>query len=355
MEEIFIKSISKKNIENLLDMFSELGLREHYSFSDDVTSTIDCVEDVTKLLEGSFPIKFTFSDDNTLYYTLEGQEQPVVFDEDILNSFSKSDQWLYNKLVKISSIFPNACTADVSVEQTGFYVCLIIASIFQDEFLVEFREVADNFDFKNWSPNSENGLSFSETSTSWIQLGSKSIKMVAAAAKYALVREKVKKQAPSALQLPEDTVLRLNETVNAVAQIRWNYDNVRLSPEARKLLTKLDIQLIIRKRDEEVSQRLKEDAKIYQIWRLMNLNSNVIPPTIILKFNRKCRSKSIELFKLYNDTVNAPISVEEKLITKKIDNKLKKELRRAYLNKILADQITKYHENPDGYIAPDFV
>lgn len=91
------------------------------------------------------------------------------------------------------------------------------------------------------------------------------------------------------LKLPEETVLKLNKLYRKVKAIRFEYDEVKLSPVNRETLSKLDIKIIIRDRDMEIKVAVKKDLKLYKIWGLSNLNSNIIPPTILLRLKREAR------------------------------------------------------------------
>jgi hypothetical protein len=150
-------------------------------------------------------------------------------------------------------------------------------------------------------------------------------------------------------------VLKLNKTINEVAQIRWDYENVKLAPENRKKLSKLEIKLIIKEKDDAITKRLTKDSTIYQIWRLMHLNSNMIPPHVLLKFNRESRSKTLELYYEITGDDKIPTDTDSKIKLKKVEEKFKKEVRRAYLNKMLSIEVEKYVVNPQSYVAPSFV
>ena len=67
---------------------------------------------------------------------------------------------------------------------TSLYVCLVIASVLGGSFEEEFKSVLENYDIKNWCTTNELSLSFKQLSSEWIQIGSKTIKMIAAAAKF---------------------------------------------------------------------------------------------------------------------------------------------------------------------------
>lgn len=56
-----------------------------------------------------------------------------------------------------------------------------------------------------------------------------------------------------------------------------------------------------------------------------------------------------------NRTTEQPTSNEDKIGVKKVQDKLKKEAHRAYLNKVLATESEKFIKSPDIYVAPDFV
>jgi hypothetical protein len=283
MSDFDNENVIKENLKK----FSDLQLDKHYDFNVNPTCTIGNHAEFSEFIKENSPIIFTISDDNTLYFKIDGQDVESVFDIDVTSSFSKSDQWLSDKLVTVNKIFPTISSISISEEQTSCYVCIAIASVFRDEFMNEILEVSEEYDFVKWRPLDETGISFVDLATSWVQIGSKYVKMVAAAAKYLLLREKRKKQVPSALQLPEEMVSKLNRILRDVDTIRYEYDNIKLSEEARANMSKLDVKILIRERDTEIDKILKSDTHLYQIYRLMSLNSNVIPPTILLRIKDK--------------------------------------------------------------------
>lgn len=119
------------------------------------------------------PIIFEIDFDNNLYYSIDGE--------------------INYQLFEVDSVFPNLCSVEISNEQTSFYVCTVIASVFGNDFKEDFIDVCNSYNFNAWKKNDENSENFFELSTYWIQSGSLNIKLVASAAKYALVREKKKK------------------------------------------------------------------------------------------------------------------------------------------------------------------
>jgi hypothetical protein len=50
-----------------------------------------------------------------------------------------------------------------------------------------------------------------------------------------------------------------------------------------------------------------------------------------------------------------PANREERMQVKKVEDKLKKTVRRAYLNKLFARETEKFINSPETYIAPNFV
>lgn len=355
MKNKLVDKIDEDGVRKLLDKMKDLKLAEHYDFEVAGETSINDGQQVAKFLESNRPLKFYFNESNILYYETPGMEDAKIFDVDVDKSFVKSDQWLYDKLILVSSVFPNAASAKLSNEMTSFYCCLVIASVFGEVFEEELIEISDNYSFTTWQPFVDEDMGMQDLLTSWVQIGSKYVKMVAAASKYAILREKQKKRVPSALQLPEETVLELNKTINEVSAIRFEYDAIRLSPIARDKLSKLECKVVVAERDKKIQERIERDPKIYQIWRLLNLNSNVIPPNILLKINREAKKHALEFYQEFKNTTAVPSSRDEKLEVKQVEDKLKREVRRAYLNKLFAEESAKFVVSPDTYVAPNFV
>jgi hypothetical protein len=155
--------------------------------------------------------------------------------------------------------------------------------------------------------------------------------------------------------LPEAKASELNNLYRRVDNIRYEFDEVALSSVNRATLTKLEVKMKIAERDKAIEDELKKDSSLYQIWRLSNLNSNVIPPTILLKFNRVARQEAPTQYLNMTGKESFVNSREEKLQIKVIEVELKKASRRAYLNKIFKKECERYISSPETYIAPDFV
>lgn len=352
---MYDKQLDKESIKDYLGKFKDLDLKSHYDFNDFSECLIGDVSELKRLIADNKPIKFSINDANELYYKLSDEKQEQVFDIDVEKSFSKSDVWLYDKLISVSKIFPNVASSKISDEMSSFYVCIVAASVFEGEFEEELLEVASEYDFTNWKQGNDTSLTFFDLCNEWIQLGSKYVKMVAAAAKFSIMRERRKKPIPSALQLPEDLDLELNKTIRDVEAIRFEYDYIKLSDYNKAQLTKLEIKTLIAKRDKEIEDRLTNNMIVYQVWRLLNLNSNNIPPNTLLKFNRMSRKEAGSVFMNIYNVKSLPTDQDGKIALKKVQMQLKKVSIRAYLNKLFSAEVEKLKSNPEKYVAPAFV
>lgn len=150
-------------------------------------------------------------------------------------------------------------------------------------------------------------------------------------------------------------VLELNKTIRDISLIRYEYDEVKLERAKRSNMTKLEVKVLIAERDSIIHKRITSNTKIYQVWRLMNLNSNVIPPTVLLKINREAKKSALELYKNIRISDVGPQNRDDKLAVKILEVKFKKVVRRAYLNKLFAQESAKFIQDPERYVAPNFV
>lgn len=122
-------SVSKTFIDEHLQKFSDLELDKHYSFDEEIHGSFQTQQEVQNFIESNKLLQFTIRDGNTFYYKFEDSDVEEGFDIDVEHSFSKSDSWLYDKLIRVSYVFPNALTASVSNKQTSFFICLVIALV----------------------------------------------------------------------------------------------------------------------------------------------------------------------------------------------------------------------------------
>jgi hypothetical protein len=109
INDFYDKAINNKNIEDLFEWTNDANLIEHYAY-----------DDVIKWIKSHDTVTLSFKDDNTIYYKLQDSNQEKVFDINFSNFFSKTDSWLSDKIIQISSIFSNNYNVEMSVEQTGF-------------------------------------------------------------------------------------------------------------------------------------------------------------------------------------------------------------------------------------------
>ena len=124
-------SVSKTFIDEHLQKFSDLELDKHSSFDEEINCSFQTQQEVQNFIESSKLRQVTVRDGNTFYYKFEDSDVEEVFDIDVKHSFSKSDSWLYDKLIRVSDVFPNALPASVSNKQTSFFICLVIALVFR--------------------------------------------------------------------------------------------------------------------------------------------------------------------------------------------------------------------------------
>jgi hypothetical protein len=353
-EDIGIKLNKNIIIEYLKKTKSE-DLEKHYKFEETIKLAFTDKLSLSKFLASNKPIELKLEDDQIYFKPNVEGENFEIFTIDTKESFSESDKWFYNKIIPVPSVFSNAASSDISNEMSSFYICLIISSVFSGVFEEEFLEVIDTYDFNDWTQKNITALNFDVLYSEWIQIGSKTIKMIAAAAKYSLTRESQKKLAPSALGLSEAQVLALSNLNNQVSNIRHQYDEIRLAPAERSKMSKLDIKIIIKERETAIETARKADQKIYQIWRLNNLNSNHLDPNLLRDFTITARKLAPSVFvqtigRNFDDN-----SKTDLIILKKINDKLKKEAVRASLNKLFASEGKKFSNDPKNYVAPNFV
>jgi hypothetical protein len=347
--------LNEEKIKDFLKKQKDSNLHDHYSFKESIKCNLNSSTEVVDFIKKNNPITINIKN-GELYYNVDSKmEKDELFTINTDATFSASNQWLYDKIIPVELIYPNISEARTSSEMVSFYICLIVSSVLGDEFKDELLEIVSQYDFKNWKKTSFSTLNFDELSREWIQMGSETVKMISSSAKYSISRNSRKKELPSLLDLPEEMDLKYNSLRRSISDIRYEYDRILLSPINRENLTKLQIKVLISERDLAVQKEITSDNKLHQIWRLTNLNSNIIEPTVLRSYIRSSKKESVSYFEDLNGRV-ADFSNDNDLITlKKIQNKLKKEAIRATLNKIFKEEILKFKDNPNGYIAPSFV
>jgi hypothetical protein len=347
--------LDAQKIKVFLEKQKEANLADHYSFQNSIVCNFDSANDVAAFIKSNNPINIEIKD-GELYYILDNKmEKDELFTVNTESSFSYSNVWLYDKIIHVELVYPNISEAAASSEMVSFYICLIVASVLRSEFLIEFLDVIESYDFKNWNQNDGFSLNFNELSREWVQIGSETVKMITAAAKYSISRNEKKKELPSVLDLPQDMVSAYNSLRRTISDVRYEFDAVKLSPSNREKMTSLEIKILISERDTKIQELITCNKKLHEIWRLTNLNSNVIEPGVLRGYILSSRLESLIIFEqLYGRSPD--LSNNNDLINlKKFQNKLKREAVRATLNKIFKLEVIKFKNNPEGYIAPPFV
>lgn len=330
-------------------------LIKHYKFREALHCNLSSSSEVRNFIKDNKPITMSVHDGQIYYKLSTGMEKDELFTIDTEKSFSESNTWLFTKILNIELVFPNISEAPISNEMAAFFICLVIASVLQDQFEDEFLELVDAYDFKHWKPSSPVSMNFMELAKEWIQMGSELVKMIAASAKFSIAKNSQKKELPSQLDLDSDLDSRYKNLLREIRNTRFNYDDVKLSPENRMKMNKLEIKTLIAKRDEEVKRLITKDDDLHKIWRLLNLNSNVINPSIKRGFIRQSRKYSITLFSELNGGPPDMANEDHLFKLKRLQNKLKKEAIRAAINKTFQEELNKYKSDPDRYVAPNFV
>lgn len=347
--------LTTEQMTAFLEQFPEQNLAEHYMFTESIKSNVQNVQQVKVFIKENKPITFTLSE-GEIFYSINDQEASrEIFTVDTSTSFEASNTWLYDKLVLPAKIFPNIATTNVSSEQAAFFVCITIAMCLQGEFKEEFLEEIETYDFNNWSQGSDEHLSFVSLLTDWIQMGSELVKMVAAAARFTLARSVKKNSFQSLIDVDSEMASKFRNLNRSIESTRYEYDVVKLAPEVASKLTKLQRKVIIAERDEKIKFLIESNPELHKLWRIYNLNSNVIDPSIRRSYIRKARKSA----KIFYEEING-VKPDKKVPgvlqeLKVIEDKLKREAIRATINKMKVSEMEEFKKDPDGYNPPTFV
>lgn len=347
--------LSKDQVLNFLNKQKDKDLQKHYNFTDKINCNLSSSSEVLEFINNNKPITMEIKNGEIYYSLSTGLDKDELFTVNTENSFSGSDEWLFNKIVDVELVYPNISESSVSSEMTAFYICLIIASVLNNEFESEFKDVVSTYDFKSWKQSAEFQFSFVELERDWVQMGSETVKMIASAAKYALTRNSKKKEIPSQIDLPKDVASEFEDLRRAVANIRYEYDNMKLSEEARSKMDRLQIKQTIKNRDKAIEAAITQNPEMHKIWRLLTLNSNVIDPATKRGFILSSRKHSLILFKELYGVEPDRMKEDDLIVLNKLQKKLNKEAIRAALNKLFQTEVEKYKEDSSKYVPPNFV
>lgn len=186
--------LTEEQIKRFLETLKDSDLSKHYTYKEAIDCTITDAMKVRRFIASNKPITMSIKDGELYYKLSEGMEKDELFTVNTETSFSSSSKWLYDKIINVELIFPNISSASVSSEMVSFFICLLVASVLGDEFEEEFLEVITTYDFSTWSKRSAGEYDFMTLSREWVQMGSETVKMIAAAGKYAVTRNQKKKR-----------------------------------------------------------------------------------------------------------------------------------------------------------------
>lgn len=348
-------TLNAQQVKQFLKNLKEEDLIKHYQFKEVIKCELTSKDDVLKFIKENHPLTMSVQNGDLYYNVTEGVQPDELFDIDTSSSFSASNVWLYPRIINIELVCPNISSAKISNEMVGLYTCLVVSSVLGGEFEEEFVANLETYDFKNWKQTDDDFLNFSKLSQEWVQMGSDTVKMIVASANFSISKNSKKKELPAQLSLPPDVASRFKQLQVQVSNIRYEFDEVKLSPSKRENLSKLEIKCLIAERDQAVEAAITSSSELHKIWKILSLNSNVIEPNMKRSFIRSSRKEAPNVFKsLYGREVDKELD-DDLLILKKIQNKLKKEAIRACLNKRFSLEIEKFLENRETYIPPSFV
>jgi hypothetical protein len=347
--------LTPKIITGYLKKIEKQDLLSHYKFKGDIKCNITDGTKMSDFIKSNRPLEMEIKDGGLYYKTDSDEEKDELFTIDTESSFSGSNVWFYSRIINVENVYPNISEAKISSEMTAFFICLVISSALGGEFEIEFLETCNSYNFKTWTQPIKEELNFMELSREWIQMGSETVKMMAAAAKFAISRDSKKNDLKSQLDLDSGLASEYKELVRKINNFRYDHETNVLSAENVAKMTRLDIKVKIRERDIAIQSLITSNTNVYKLWRLLHLNSDVIDPSIKRKFIRLSKKECQTVF---FDIIGRKPDFEDNsdlFKLKRVQDKLKKEAIRACLNKIFSIELLKYKSDPENYIPPNFV
>ena len=140
---------------------------------------------------------------------------------------------------------------------------MVIAVALNDAFIEQFYSLDSNYGFKNCSNKADEFYNFEFLLRRWIETSSKVIGMVQLSINYYS-----KKQIVTSLDAREGLDSELGMLKKNV------YENTSLTKETCKTKTKLERKQVIADRDIKIEKLIKENKKLYKLYRLTKSNSN---------------------------------------------------------------------------------
>lgn len=195
--------------EYLTKLGTEEDLTEHYSYKEVLNCTLNDASAVRTFISKNKPITIKIKDGELYYKLADGMDKDELFTVDTENSFSTSNKWLYNKIIDVELIFPNISSSKISNEMVSLYICILVATILGGEFETEFMEVIETYNFSKWEKGSKYDYDFMTLARDWVQMGSETVKMIAAAGKYAVTRNQKKKRTSITTRLARGTGFKI--------------------------------------------------------------------------------------------------------------------------------------------------
>jgi hypothetical protein len=256
--------------DKIITGLRESGLIEKFSISE-FTQTPN-QEILMHFFEKPSLIHF---DNGGLYFEEEGEK---YYCPEMYSSISEKGEWISSKLPPITFDIDQSGNVRKSEESESMYICAQVAHILSgDEFLYEFKQVANDYNFDEMAGRSTEGNTFRTLLESWQSYQSVIINVLVSASKFKISSSK--KDAEKFLKdgIGTSKEAELRDLESKIRAINFKYSQGELSPEKVKKLSKIKRLETINERDNVLTS-LIVNSPVGDLYRALNLSSEYISP-----------------------------------------------------------------------------
>jgi hypothetical protein len=324
--------------EELIKSLKENDLYKSY-YSTDLSEDVN-IESTLSMFNSSHVID---CDEKGLFFFNEKGDKQYC-PEAVLGVPNKG-KWLSAKLPTVGFDIDQNGSVRKADEAEAFFCAIQVAHILKDEiFISEFRELAVNYDFKEWVSKKEDGKSWRELLNEWQNLQSIVINIIISAAKYKISEEKKSSEKYLRESLLDSDLAELRELESNVRQVNFSYSQGVLSATNVKTLSKISRLKAIDERDEKISELIKK-SPAGNLYRATTLTTEYINPVekkkILLIVNK-------EIDELLSEEKFSHLKKDRSILLSRF---LKKALK-IKKNILRQHEIEKYIKDPNSYVLP---
>lgn len=240
----------------------------------------------------------------------------------------------------------NSTVANNEIE--AIYTCSIVAGVFRDEFLEEYKHTLENYDFSKVTTGNDANRSFTYLLNEWKSLQSRQVQAVCSACKENITSKKEQFSSLNLSLLDKEGRIKLRDLKTEISIYFNDFKRERLNESATEGLLKHEMYKLYHERDTYIKEQIimsNKYASVRTLYFIDRLNFEDVSPLVKKRIVTIAKQEVRDYFE--GKDVSSAVRDELK-------NKLLRKGIKVFLRKWKNEEMEKYLSNRDEYKLPNF-